>query len=162
SRSSRWRGGEGANESRPVRCPEPARHVSPEADGRRLARFHPGRRGRGRDPVFAPPDGAPPPPSAGRGGAEAPGVVPPPAPAPPSLDAYGKVADVIDSGRSFLNSAIIATITTAGILLTSLLAGFAFAKYRFRGREWVFAGVIATMFLPPIVTLIPLYRMVGY
>jgi len=83
-------------------------------------------------------------------------------PATPNLDAYGKVADVIDSGRSFLNSAIIATITTAGILLTSLLAGFAFAKYRFRGREWVFAGVIATMFLPPIVTLIPLYRMVGY
>ena len=83
-------------------------------------------------------------------------------PAAPSLDAYGKVAGVIDAGRSFLNSAIIATVTTAGILLTSLLAGFAFAKYQFRGREGLFAAVIATMFLPPIVTLIPLYRMVGY
>ena len=83
-------------------------------------------------------------------------------PATPHLDAYQEVAGVIDSGRSFVNSAIIATIATAGILLTSLLAGFAFAKYRFRGREWLFAAVIATMFLPPIVTLIPLYRMVGY
>jgi multiple sugar transport system permease protein len=83
-------------------------------------------------------------------------------PAAPSLDAYGKVAGVIDAGRSFLNSAIIATVTTAGILLTSLLAGFAFAKYQFRGREGLFAAVIATMFLPPIVTLIPLYRMVEY
>ncbi len=83
-------------------------------------------------------------------------------PATPSLDAYAKVADVVQAGRSFLNSAIIATTTTAGILLTSLLAGFAFAKYSFRGRELLFAAVIATMFLPPIVTLIPLYRLVGY
>lgn len=83
-------------------------------------------------------------------------------PATPSLDAYNKVSDVIDSGRSFLNSAIIASVTTAGILLTSLLAGYAFAKYEFRGRNLLFAAVIATMFLPPIVTLIPLYRMVGY
>jgi multiple sugar transport system permease protein len=83
-------------------------------------------------------------------------------PATPSLDAYGKVADVIDAGHSFLNSAIIASLTTAGILLTSLLAGYAFAKYRFRGRGWLFAAVIATMFLPPIVTLIPLYRITGY
>jgi multiple sugar transport system permease protein len=83
-------------------------------------------------------------------------------PATPSLDAYAKVSDVVQAGRSFLNSAIIATVTTAGILLTSLLAGFAFAKYAFRGRDILFALVIATMFLPPIVTLIPLYRLTGY
>jgi multiple sugar transport system permease protein len=83
-------------------------------------------------------------------------------PATPSLAAYGKVSEVVRAGRSFVNSAIIATATTAGILLTSLLAGFAFAKYEFRGREILFAIVIATMFLPPIVTLIPLYRLVGY
>ena len=83
-------------------------------------------------------------------------------PATPSLAAYGKVSEVVQAGRSFINSAIIATTTTAGILLTSLLAGFAFAKYEFRGREILFAIVIATMFLPPIVTLIPLYRLVGY
>ncbi len=81
-------------------------------------------------------------------------------PATPSLDAYAEVADVINAGRSFWNSAVIATVTTAGILITSLMAGYAFAKYRFRGRDALFAVLIATMFLPPIVTLIPLYRLV--
>ena len=75
--------------------------------------------------------------------------------------AYTEVADVVEAGRSLLNSAIIATAATAGILLTSLLAGYAFAKYRFQGRDALFAGLIATMFLPPIVTLIPLYRLVS-
>ena len=83
------------------------------------------------------------------------------APSNPSSDAYGAVNDVIDVGRSFVNSAIIAGTTTLGILLTSLLAGYVFAKYRFRGRNALFALLVATMFLPPIVTLIPLFRIVG-
>jgi multiple sugar transport system permease protein len=83
-------------------------------------------------------------------------------PATPSLSAYGEVSDVIGAGRSFINSAIIAVLTTAGILLTSMMAGYAFAKYSFRGRDTLFAILLATMFLPPIVTLIPLYRLVGY
>jgi multiple sugar transport system permease protein len=81
-------------------------------------------------------------------------------PATPNLSAYSEVADVIDARRSFLNSFIIATVTTAGILVTSIMAGYAFAKYSFRGRDALFAVLIATMFLPPIVTLIPLYRLV--
>ena len=83
-------------------------------------------------------------------------------PASPNLDAYGQVAAVINLGRSFLNSAVIALITTVAINVTSLMAGYAFAKYQFRHREKLFALLIATMFLPPIVTLIPLYRIVGY
>jgi multiple sugar transport system permease protein len=82
-------------------------------------------------------------------------------PGSPSLDAYSGVADVIDVGRSFVNSTVIAGVTTLGILVTSLLAGYVFAKYRFRGRDTLFAVLVATMFLPPIVTLIPLYRIVG-
>jgi multiple sugar transport system permease protein len=83
-------------------------------------------------------------------------------PAHPNLDAYAQVSGVINVGRSFLNSAVIALISTAAILVTSLMAGFAFAKYAFVGRNTLFALMIATMFLPPIVTLIPLYRIVGY
>jgi multiple sugar transport system permease protein len=83
-------------------------------------------------------------------------------PATPSLDAYIKVADVVSLGRSFTNSALIALLTTAAINVTSLMAGYAFAKYEFRYRGTLFAVLIATMFLPPIVTLIPLYRLVGY
>lgn len=90
-------------------------------------------------------------------------IVSPPVwvPSSPTFDAYGSVGDVIDVGRSFLNSAIIAGATTAGIVLTSLLAGYVFAKYRFRGRDALFAVLVATMFLPPIVTLIPLFRIAG-
>lgn len=83
-------------------------------------------------------------------------------PATPNLDAYRKVADVLRLGRSFLNSGIIAVVTTAAVDVTSLMAGYAFAKHNFRFRDSLFAVLIATMFLPPIVTLIPLYRIVGY
>ncbi len=83
-------------------------------------------------------------------------------PAHPSAEAYRTVARVVSVGRSFRNSAIIAGVTTLGILVTSLMAGYVFAKYRFRGRNALFAAVVATMFLPPIVTLIPLYRMIGW
>ncbi|MET3898494.1 multiple sugar transport system permease protein [Devosia sp. UYZn731] len=83
-------------------------------------------------------------------------------PATLNLDAYLQVADVVSLGQSFLNSAVIAVITTAAILLTSLMAGYAFAKYTFKGRDALFAVLIAAMFLPPIVTLIPLYRITGY
>ncbi|HST40188.1 MAG TPA: carbohydrate ABC transporter permease [Conexibacter sp.] len=81
-------------------------------------------------------------------------------PGSPTTDAFGAVSDVIDIPRSFLNSALIAGLTTTGILLTSLLAGYVFAKYRFRGKNVLFAVLISTMFLPPIVTLIPLFRIV--
>jgi multiple sugar transport system permease protein len=82
-------------------------------------------------------------------------------PGDPSLQAYRDVASLLSIGRSFVNSTIIATVTTFGIVVTSLMAGYVFAKYRFKGRDALFAALIATMFLPPIVTLIPLYRMVG-
>ncbi|CDX30020.1 Binding-protein-dependent transport systems inner membrane component [Mesorhizobium sp. ORS 3359] len=79
----------------------------------------------------------------------------------PTLEAYEKVAGVINVGRSMWNSLVIASVTTAGVLVTSTMAGYAFAKYSFPGRSLLFSVLIATMFLPPIVTLIPLYRMVG-
>jgi multiple sugar transport system permease protein len=83
-------------------------------------------------------------------------------PGAPNLDAYMQVAEVVSLGRSFLNSAVIAVVTTVAIIVTSLMAGYAFAKYQFRYKEALFALLIATMFLPPIVTLIPLYRITGY
>ncbi|TPI17027.1 carbohydrate ABC transporter permease [Mesorhizobium sp. B4-1-3] len=82
-------------------------------------------------------------------------------PRTPTLEAYEKVAGVVNVERSMWNSLVIATVTTAGILVTSMMAGYAFAKYSFPGRSLLFSVLIATMFLPPIVTLIPLYRMVG-
>ena len=42
-------------------------------------------------------------------------------PATPSLDAYAKVSDVVSIGRSFFNSAVIALVTTAAIIVTSFM-----------------------------------------
>jgi multiple sugar transport system permease protein len=80
-------------------------------------------------------------------------------PIQPILDAYSAVFQVIPFARAIANSFIIAGGTTLGIVVTSLMAGYVFAKYRFRGREVLFFAVLATMFVPPIVLLVPLYRM---
>ena len=80
-------------------------------------------------------------------------------PAQPILDAYAAVFDVIPFGRAILNSFVIAGGTTLAIVLTSLMAGYVFAKYAFRGRDLLFYGLLATMFLPPSVMLVPLFRL---
>jgi multiple sugar transport system permease protein len=81
-------------------------------------------------------------------------------PAAPNLDAFARVFEVAPFARAFGNSVVIAGGTTLGILLTSIMAGYVFAKHRFAGREALFGVVLATMFLPPIVMLVPLFRIV--
>ncbi|MCC5582097.1 MULTISPECIES: carbohydrate ABC transporter permease [Microtetraspora] len=82
-------------------------------------------------------------------------------PADPSLGAFGEVFQVIPFGDAFLNSVLIAGVSTLSVLVTSVMAGYVFAKYRFKGRDVLFWAVVATMFLPPIVTLVPLYWLVS-
>lgn len=81
---------------------------------------------------------------------------------PSTLDwsSYERAFSTVPFARSFMNSLIIAGGTTVGILLTSIMAGYAFAKLRFKGRNLLFASVLATMFLPPIVMLVPLFKVV--
>ncbi|MEU6998054.1 carbohydrate ABC transporter permease [Nonomuraea sp. NPDC046570] len=82
-------------------------------------------------------------------------------PADPSLGAFGEVFEAVPFAGAFLNSLLIAGVSTLSVLVTSVMAGYVFAKYRFRGREVLFWGVVATMFLPPVVTLVPLYWLVS-
>ena len=63
--------------------------------------------------------------------------------------------------QSLLNSFFIAGVSTLSVLITSVFAGYVFAKHHFRGRDALFWTIIATMFLPPIVTLVPLYSLVS-
>lgn len=62
--------------------------------------------------------------------------------------------------QSMLNSFIIAGGATLSVVFTSTLAGYVFAKHHFRGRDLLFWGIVSTMFLPPIVTLVPLFTLV--
>ena len=57
----------------------------------------------------------------------------------------------------FANTVFIATTTTLLVLLTSILAGFAFGVLRFPGRELVFAAFLSVLMIPQTVLLIPDY-----
>jgi multiple sugar transport system permease protein len=62
-----------------------------------------------------------------------------------------------DFTRWTLNTLIILGATLPGVLLSSSLVGYGFARLRFRGRNLWFVLTIASIMLPPQVTLIPLY-----
>ena len=58
-------------------------------------------------------------------------------------------------GLAYFNSLKIAFINLTGSVLTSTLAGYAFAKIKFRGSTGIFFLYLATMMIPSQVTLIP-------
>lgn len=55
------------------------------------------------------------------------------------------------------NTAFIATVSTIGILFSSSVVAYAFARLRFAGRDRLFLLLLSTMMLPGIVTMIPTY-----
>lgn len=59
--------------------------------------------------------------------------------------------------RYFMNSVLISTVSTASILLTSLVGGFIFAKYRFPGKNFLFTVLLVTAIVPFESYVIPLY-----
>lgn len=58
------------------------------------------------------------------------------------------------------NSLLISTIFTIATLYLCAIAGYAFAKYEFKGKNIMFVIVLITMMLPHQVTLIPLFKMI--
>lgn len=61
--------------------------------------------------------------------------------------------------RLFWNSFVVSAGTVAILLVVSTFASYIFAKYRFRGRQTLYVIVVATMFIPSQVTIIPLYML---
>ncbi|MFV0135837.1 carbohydrate ABC transporter permease [Streptomyces sp. HMX87] len=64
-------------------------------------------------------------------------------------------------GEAFLNTTIVAGVSSLTIVFLSTIAGFAFAKLRFKGRGALMLIVIGTMMVPPQLSVIPLYMMVA-
>ena len=81
-------------------------------------------------------------------------------PAAPQFNNYAELVDSIPIARLYFNSLFTSGIIVFGVLLSSSLAGFAFAKYRFPGREFLFYLILATMMIPFFVTLIPVFFIV--
>jgi cellobiose transport system permease protein len=63
----------------------------------------------------------------------------------------------VDFWKALVNTTIVATVVTFAVVLFSALAGFAFAKLRFRGNKVLLVAVIATMLVPVQLGVIPLY-----
>lgn len=59
--------------------------------------------------------------------------------------------------RQFLNSLFVALAVTAGQIVTSLMAGYAFARIRFAGRDLILMIVLSTIIVPFHVLVIPLF-----
>lgn len=76
------------------------------------------------------------------------------------FDNYLQVADRVPLARWFFNSFVVAVAATLGQMLTGSMAGYAFARLRFRGRNTTFLLYLATMMIPPQVTIIPLFIIV--
>jgi ABC-type glycerol-3-phosphate transport system permease component len=58
-----------------------------------------------------------------------------------------------------LASVVVAGLSVLGIIAVSLLAGFVFARYQFRGRQLLFTLIAALLMVPMIASLIPLFLM---
>ncbi|MET0812778.1 MAG: carbohydrate ABC transporter permease [Microbacterium sp.] len=63
--------------------------------------------------------------------------------------------------QQFFNSLYIATVVTVGVLAVASLAGYAFARIQFPGRNIIFVVLLAALLIPPEVTIIPLFRIVS-
>ncbi|MGW2253378.1 carbohydrate ABC transporter permease [Kitasatospora sp. NPDC001660] len=85
---------------------------------------------------------------------------------PPKLLPGGHLGDNIDRLqrkvgllRVLANSLLVAGVQTIGALIVALLAGYAFAKFRFRGRSLLFGLLLSTLVVPEQVMLVPLFKM---
>lgn len=77
-------------------------------------------------------------------------------PAEPTLEFVRYLFTTLDFGRYLVNTLVVVAIGFVGLLLMAM-AGYAFAKFQFRGRGLLFALVLSTMMIPVQVTMIPTY-----
>lgn len=75
----------------------------------------------------------------------------------PHWSNYAEVWTLIDYPRLIFNTIMIALIGTIGTLTSCVLVAYGFARFKFPGRNLLFTMLIATIFLPAAVTLIPTY-----
>jgi multiple sugar transport system permease protein len=75
----------------------------------------------------------------------------------PTLAHYGTLFTRLHVARALLNSASLALAVTAVSLVLNSMAGYAFAKLRFRGREPLFRGLLAALVIPGQVGMLPLF-----
>ena len=77
------------------------------------------------------------------------------------LDNYAKLAELVDVGQIFFNSAKIALVGSFFTLLVSSMAGYGFEIFRSARRERVYQGLLLSMMVPFAALMIPLFTLVS-
>lgn len=85
-----------------------------------------------------------------------------PLPFPPTLENYQTVLSRFPIMQFVGNTFFIAFFVTLFKIITSLLAGFAFMYYRFKGREMLFNCMLMTFFIPVTVLIMPNYLFMSH
>lgn len=67
----------------------------------------------------------------------------------------------IGIGRVMLNSLLVVSVYTVASLIVCTMAGYAFAKFRFKGRDTMFAVFLVSMMVPFHAMVIPLFKMMA-
>jgi multiple sugar transport system permease protein len=70
---------------------------------------------------------------------------------------YHDAFDIVPLGRFYMNSLIVAGLGTFGTVVSSSFVAYGFARIKATGRSFWFGLVLATLMLPPQVTMIPVY-----
>jgi ABC-type glycerol-3-phosphate transport system permease component len=76
-----------------------------------------------------------------------------------TLANFQKLLRELDFGRNLLNSVFLASVTSVLATLSCALGGYALAKFRFPGREFMTTFVLATLVLPGVLLLAPTYQL---
>ncbi|WP_401000442.1 carbohydrate ABC transporter permease [Agromyces sp. GXQ0307] len=82
-------------------------------------------------------------------------------PDPWTVEKYVDAWNAVPFGQAYLNSIYICVLSVVGTLLTASMAGYAFARIRFRGSRILFIVFLATQMIPKQVTLIPFYLLMS-
>jgi len=77
----------------------------------------------------------------------------------PTLEQYQKLFREVNFLQFFKNTVVVAFGITLFSLFLNSLGGYAFAKYRFPGKEKIFGLLLATMMVPGQITMIPVFLM---
>ena len=81
-------------------------------------------------------------------------------PQAPTLEYYQILFTELDFGRYLVNTLIVVLISYVGLMLMAM-AGYAFAKFEFKGKKGLFFLVLATLMIPVQVTMIPTYLIIN-
>jgi multiple sugar transport system permease protein len=82
-------------------------------------------------------------------------------PRDPTLSTYYNVLIASNYWKAVLNSLIISSVTTIMVLVLATPAGYAFSRFRFRGDNVIFIGVLLSRLFPPIGLIVPYYQVMA-